>query len=419
MIKNSPMNQFIKNLVNATKFPFLVKINFALCGLFFNFLATQQLTPEAFGLFSIAQVIILFSVAFAKFGLDAISVRLIAQSESKNLLLALSKIILVCTITTSLILFCLSDLLAIKVFNKEGLSHLFPLIAMIIIPNGLVALMSAVFKGLGKATLSLCFNGLVTLLCSIGFLLLFNVETAKQLLNIVLISNIIALLFSVLFIIKHCNMLSFKEHVPFQKEIFRPAISLWLVALVSLVIQQSQVLVLAVYSTDSDVAIYAIAFKLASLCSFFLAAINTVYAPKLAILSKNKDSKSFYKLFISIQKTMVLLALALGVIGFLLAEFALSLFGDIYTQGTTVLMILLFGQLVNLSCGPVVTAILMSGYESLHKKTSLVIGIFTVILSFYLIPIYGILGAAIVTAAMMSLQNVISLILLNTKVLTK
>ena len=69
-------------------------------------------------------------------------------------------------------------------------------------------------------------------------------------------------------------------------------------------------------------------------------------------------------------------------------------------------MILLLGQIVNVVSGSVGNLLNMSGNEKDLNNVAILAGILVTILNFSLIPVFGVLGAAISTAIAISFQNI-------------
>jgi O-antigen/teichoic acid export membrane protein len=92
------------------------------------------------------------------------------------------------------------------------------------------------------------------------------------------------------------------------------------------------------------------------------------------------------------------------------SSFFLGIFGEQYIVAKKALLILLLGQLFNSLCGPVAIYMNMTGKQNkLHQI--LIFGFVTnLVLNWFLIPLYGMEGAASATALSMILWNLIAVI---------
>ena len=73
--------------------------------------------------------------------------------------------------------------------------------------------------------------------------------------------------------------------------------------------------------------------------------------------------------------------------------------------------ILAIGQFVNVATGSVEYLLMMSGYEELFRNNSTCVAIVNIILCLILIPLFGIIGAAISTAISFAAANLIAMML--------
>ena len=84
----------------------------------------------------------------------------------------------------------------------------------------------------------------------------------------------------------------------------------------------------------------------------------------------------------------------------------LRLFGPDFAAGAAVTVILALGQLVNAATGPCGTLLNMSGRVALNMADNLAALVLNVLLNLWLIPAYGIVGAAVAWAVSLAAVNV-------------
>ena len=177
-----------------------------------------------------------------------------------------------------------------------------------------------------------------------------------------------------------------------------------------LLMQSLDVLMLKQFDNYAVVAIYSVAVKLTLLLSVALASVNAVLAPKIAEDYNRKDlnslalkvKKSTRLIFFSTAPAIVILALS--------AEWILSWFGPAYGGAKTPLLILLLGQAVNTLCGSVGVYLNMTNKQKAFQWIVASALILNVALNAYLIPLYGMNGAAWATASSMMAWNIIAVI---------
>ena len=159
------------------------------------------------------------------------------------------------------------------------------------------------------------------------------------------------------------------------------------------------IIILGYFVTSEEVAYYFAASRTAMLVSVGMVGINSIVAPMIAVAHKEKDIAQLGR--IARMGSRLSLAVAVFLIGFLFVagEWALSLFGEGYTEHYWLLVLLLTGQFVNAAVGAVAFIMFMSDQER-HAARILSLVLLGMFISYLvLIPMLDIRGAALVTAA--------------------
>ena len=189
-------------------------------------------------------------------------------------------------------------------------------------------------------------------------------------------------------------------------EWLRISLPLLLVAGSFIVLNQADILMVGVYIGHKEAGIYSAATKTAALVSFVLVAVNAIAAPMIAEFHAKGDRERLQKMVSAAARWMFWpsLGMALGLI--LFGERVLELFGSEFTEGYWPLVLLVVGQLANASMGPVGYLMSLTGYQDLSARVYGLSALVNVVLNAFLIPIWGLLGAAVATATTMVLWNV-------------
>jgi len=167
------------------------------------------------------------------------------------------------------------------------------------------------------------------------------------------------------------------------------------------------ILLLNEYCTKEEIAYYSISVKIAALMGLMMVTVNLVIGPEISRLyNQNNITKLEMLLSRSIKLTFGLtLPVALFLV--LFGQLVLSLFGKEFVVGYPVLVIFIFVALVNIGAGAVGNILNMTGYEKHVFYGVLISLIFNIALNFTLIPLFGIIGAAISTGTAIIVWNVI------------
>jgi O-antigen/teichoic acid export membrane protein len=96
----------------------------------------------------------------------------------------------------------------------------------------------------------------------------------------------------------------------------------------------------------------------------------------------------------------------------------MHIFGKELIVGAIPLIVVSIGQVMNVSAGPVGYMNTMTGHPEYEFYNNIFLVIINIVLNLILIPVYGIMGAAIASAVSFTVSNIIKLLLLfkNTKI---
>ena len=191
------------------------------------------------------------------------------------------------------------------------------------------------------------------------------------------------------------------------------ALPLMLTDLAAVGLTQADVVLAGRLLPVEQVGIYAAASRLAILGALALTALNQILAPVISRLHHQGRTLELDSLLKTVNRlcltvSMPLLALLVGLAGPLM-----GVLGPRFTAGSAALVVATLGVLVNVGTGSVGYALMMAGYQWLAFATNLVCLGLLVGLMWWLVPLYGVLGAAIGMAASTSLVNLVRLVLVR------
>jgi O-antigen/teichoic acid export membrane protein len=169
-------------------------------------------------------------------------------------------------------------------------------------------------------------------------------------------------------------------------------------AMADVVMTFSDVLILGLFVTASDVGIYTAAARTALLTRFLLLANSAVAAPRFAALHAAHDKEGMARLAVRSTMLTTLSSVPVLLMFVIFPSPILSVFGPQFEVGAQVLIILTLGQFVNAATGPVGYLLNMSGFHQVEGHIAIAGALITVGLCFALIPPWGIAGAAAANA---------------------
>ena len=155
----------------------------------------------------------------------------------------------------------------------------------------------------------------------------------------------------------------------------------------------------------SEVGIYDVADRTATLVSLMVAAVSALGAPAFASLYAERRRESLQR-SLSLAAHWVFwpsLAIATALCWF--AGPTLSLFGPRFVNGRSSLMLLLIAHLVDAGVGPVGYLLSLTGYQNQVARVTFWTVAGSLVLDCVLIPAFGFRGAAVAAAASLTISN--------------
>ncbi len=310
-------------------------------------------------------------------------------------------------ITVGILLF--SGLIAEYFLHDSDYLFITCIIGLSVIPFTRMGVQAAMLKAIGRPIAASFIEAvclpLLTLCLSASFYFFSSPTTTEAVQNV----NIISLAFAVSAVMT-CLMLNDFTHRRLQDasstgEMMKSSLPLTVVELLTYLNLWLPLLVLGFITNTTDAGLFNIAQRVSGIFGIFLIAIASITSPKIASFYSNKQITSMVEL--AHKATLVLLFAGLPAISllFIWPEEFLSLFGPQFTQASTILQVLLIGQVINLITGPVGYMLAMTGHEKSLKNILIATVFITILLSIFLIPQHGAIGAAYTVAIAMIFNN--------------
>jgi len=190
------------------------------------------------------------------------------------------------------------------------------------------------------------------------------------------------------------------------KEVYRTALPLWMVVIAQQLNQWGAQFISSVHVSEEELALLAIATRIALLVPMILTAVNMVVSPKFAALYHQGNMEKTEELLTKSLKLLAAVSSVIFIIMVLFGSNVLGIFGEQYVEAAGLLSILVCGQLVNALTGPSGKLLMMSGFEKDVRNSSIIVTIFGLSLALILVAKYGVHGAAISTAITIATQNI-------------
>jgi O-antigen/teichoic acid export membrane protein len=165
---------------------------------------------------------------------------------------------------------------------------------------------------------------------------------------------------------------------------------------------------LGALKTTYDVGIYSIALSLVSTLTIFISAFGKIYFPISSKLYAKKEYSRINSIYSSISRWIFLLCLPLFIIILIFAkDILVILFGSAYGVGAVALQILILAYLVKGFVGPAPEALMTLNKTKLLFYVNSIMAVLNMIFNYFLIPLLGVMGAAIATSSSIIIRECI------------
>jgi O-antigen/teichoic acid export membrane protein len=201
------------------------------------------------------------------------------------------------------------------------------------------------------------------------------------------------------------------KSISMDKELFYFSFPLIFVGILSMVTGWTDTFMLGYFCTSSEVGVYNAALPTSKLLGVVLSPIGMIFGPVIVGLYAKNRIDDLRRTYSSVTKWIFSLVFPGFLLMVLFSERILMiLFGDAYVSGSTAMSILAFGILITAMVGPASSVIGAYGRTKIIMWCSFFGASVNVLFNFFLIPVYGINGAAAATGFSLALITVLHLI---------
>lgn len=383
---------------------------FQLLGILFGFVnvwvITRYFGAEAQGIIALLFSYVAIILAFTQFGTTVSILRIISElqvkekfSELREFYLKVNKLVALLSIFVSVVLFIGADFIAAKILNKIQFANYIRIASVAILPISLLEINSELIRSYKKMVQYGFLQYCVSMFSIIILLMLVNITALSDEsipLIVQVLSNILMFIISVYFVkrlIKSgnqelSNAWSSRKIISFSFPFFGAKaltiLSTW-----------ADIIILGFFCSASDIGIYFVMKKIASLAGVVFMAVNAPVIPQYAQLFSKNDMTGLKKLIRRSAKLISVFTLLSFLIIIIFRKPFVGLFGAGFEKGIDVLILLASIRLFVAWTGPLAPFLMMTGKEKFNQTVIFFSVLLFILLCILLIPVYGILGAAI------------------------
>ncbi len=346
-----------------------------------------------------------FCSIFLRFGTDNLIVRLMNSSYKERQSLVLSSVLVIFFIQ---VIFCytvgyfLLDKIPLPSIDR----HLF--LALLFFFS-IIQICSFAFQAKNKLLSFYFFQSVVFYLpiSALMFLEYPVLELVKIMIYILAPASLVALV-SVIIQTSHTRFTIYElsHNVGY---IYKRAINLFVASLSQSILGWGVLMILPIYLTLEEYEAFAFSQRTVLSVSFILGAVTLAFSPRFASLYHERDISTLKKLLRKIWVLTLISVLICILVLFFCFESLISYVGLELNSVIYIFVILLFGQCVNALSGPVGSLLVMTGHEVFHRNTTLVCMVFLFILLVPASLMFSGVGAALIVALTVCIQNFLNL----------
>lgn len=397
-------------------------------GLFFgaHVLIARLIGPKSYGHYFYTLTVINFLALFCKLGLDTAIVRFVPVYRAHSewaLLRGFHRRVKQVSLLVSMSCSVVTAVVTLFIYNHiEGeLAHTF-MIACIVLPvNVLMEIFGSTLQALKRILFSQVPSEIIRpiVLASLTFCSLSIIglnPQAPTIMAIECISIVIALLASTYFVRNSLPSRTFEVEAKYRTRTWiKTAVPLLLISSSRIILKQSDIIMVGLFLGTTNAGVYGVASRVAMLLGFGLNAIQRIAAPMTSELYSQGKMKELQRMVSLAACGSVIFSILAAAIIITFGRFILGLFGTTFVAGYVALLILLAGQFIGSFSGITGALMSMTGHQKQASQIALMSVVSNIFLNIVLIPVLGIIGAAVSTSIAIALWNISMLVYIRNK----
>lgn len=421
---------YTKKAVRSTILVFFMMILAAGLGYLFRLLLARELTHEEYGLFYAVFALITFLALFRNLGLGEALAKTIPELKIKKdyprikgAILFVFVIQLILSFIISMIIFIFADVIAANYFHSPSVAIVLRIMTLAFFLSSIEYMYGFIFYGFQRMDFHSLLDFLRTLIILVTtfFLFKFN-KSAIMPAYANVIAYVIVILLYIPLLIKTFPAF-FSTRMKFDKKIAKGFVKFgFFISLGSvgfLVLSYADTLLLTYFTDLNQVALYNIAVPIVSLLWYFSRSISIVIYPMSSELWAKKH-KDFSKGIELLQKYSFAIIIPVALVMFSFPDIIIRiLFGESYVSAQYALQILAIGAIFYTVMNINNNILIAIGKVKQNTIYLLIGAFFNLLFNFILIPLYGIIGAAIATSSSYVLVLILSSLQINKSVKTR
>lgn len=396
---------------------------FRIASMLITFLTTWFISNKYgesnFGRFSLALTILQIIFLFFALGLPnaflAFTGGFKDAKQKKGFLIKNTKIVLIISTFPVLLVYFGADIIANYIFEKESLYLYLKIVAFAVPFMILHEIICYYFISINR---HLIYGLLLFIIPNALFLLFLMISHHYNMPeHYTFLDYVITIVITVIigFSIAFYKEKEFELPKLTSKEILRKSLPMMVGTMFLMLLNWSDILMLGKMESEENIGIYNAAFKIGYLALFFIGSMNVVVMPKISELFHQNDFIEMKKIINRATQVVIILTVPFVSIIVFFSKEILGLYGDGFIKGSTCLILIALGALFNAMTGNVDQILNMTNNHKIVRNIFFLGFVLNVILNLFLIPKFGIEGAAMSSFIINVFVNLIFVIIIKKK----
>jgi O-antigen/teichoic acid export membrane protein len=191
------------------------------------------------------------------------------------------------------------------------------------------------------------------------------------------------------------------------REFYSYSVPLTLKDVGSILYKRIDILMVGFFLAEASVGIYRIAVLVSGVLVLPLNAFNQLFPPVASQLYTDGDVTELQSVYETVTRWTLTVAIPPTLVAVLYSPELLAVFGSEFSEGGLVLTLFAVSQLTNCAVGPSGYLLMMTDHQYLTMTNQWLLGALNVVLNYVFIMEFGLIGAALATAGVLSFINII------------
>ena len=386
-----------------------------------NFILATSLGPVLYGLFAYAETIVAIFTIVSRLGSADAILRFIPEyTRDPNKQNQITTIALFTSgifgVSISFGLYFIAPIVSKLTLESTLFISVLRVLAIVILFNTITNLIATTFRAVERMRITVGINHFATpgmRLLGVTLALLVGFSIVQVVFAIVLSTAIVTVISGVILVRYSDFEISLPRDSNLVFDYYNFALPVMLKSFGSIITRRVDILMVGWLLTGQIVGIYRISILISGMIALPLLAFNQLLPPIVSRLNAEGKTETLESLYQTITRWGVTISLPIVLVGAIYSEELLSIFGESYSIGSTILILFVIAQFANVAVGAAGYMLLMTDHQYVNLANEMLLGLINIGLNYILISQFGIVGAAVATVAVLVGINVIRILELS------